>query len=408
MQKKDTMFRFYTAGESHGKGLIGFLEGLPAGLEVDRKQIDRQLYRRQLGYGRGRRMAIESDHVEILSGVRHGRTLGSPISFLVANKDWENWRISMSCDSVSGDADLRNITHPRPGHADLPGALKYQTRDIRDILERASARETAARVAGGAFARLFMKYFGIRIASHVLAIGGERVAAAYEKLPFDDIAAIDREAGENGEEKAVFAAYLRCADRDAAVRMITLIDEAARAGDTFGGVVEIVAAGVPTGLGSHVQWDRRLDGRLAAAMMSIPSVKAVEIGDGIAGAGEPGSRVHDAISYDSDERRFRHETNRAGGIEGGISNGEEVRARIYLKPIPTLRRPLASVDVCSKQTFHAAVERGDVCAVTAAGVVGEAMLALELCGAFLEKFGGDSIEETAENFSRFMDRVKKY
>ena len=393
------MLVFYTAGESHGKGLIGFLEGLPAGLEIDRKLIDRQLYRRQLGYGRGGRMAIESDRVEILSGVRHGRTIGSPVSFMIANKDWENWLVPMSCDPVPDGADPRSVTRPRPGHADLPGALKYQTRDMRDILERASARETAARVAGGAFARILLEYFGARIASHVLAVGGERVAAAYESLPFDDIAAAENEADEK---------YLRCADREAAARMTTLIDEAGKTGDTLGGVVEIAAAGVPPGLGSHVQWNRRLDGRLAGAMMSIPSVKAVEIGDGVAGARKPGSQVHDAISYDAEERRFRHETNRAGGIEGGVSNGEEVRARIYLKPIPTLRRPLASVDIRSKQTFDAAVERGDVCAVPAGGVVGEAMMALELCGAFLEKFGGDSIEETAENYGRFMERMRRY
>ena len=396
------MLGFYTAGESHGKGLIGFLEGFPAGLEIDRGLIDRQLHRRQLGYGRGGRMAIESDRVEIISGVRHGRTLGSPVSFWIVNKDWENWRIPMSCDPVPGDAGLRNVTRPRPGHADLPGALKYQTHDMRDILERASARETAARVAGGAFARILLEYFGVRIASHVLAIGVERVAAGYESLPFDDIAAAENESNETEEP------YLRCADSDAATRMIGLIDEAGITGDTLGGVVEIAAAGAPPGLGSHVQWDRRLDGRLARAMMSIPSVKAVEIGDGVAGAQKPGSQVHDAISYDADARRFSHETNRAGGIEGGVSNGEEVRLRIYLKPIPTLRRPLASVDVCSKQIFDAAVERGDVCAVPAAGVVGEAMLALELCGAFLEKFGGDSMDEIRENYDRCMERVRDY
>ena len=393
------MLRFYTAGESHGKGLIGFLEGLPAGLEIDRTIIDRQLYRRQLGYGRGRRMAIESDRVEILSGVRLGRTLGSPISFLIVNRDWENWQVPMSCDQVPEDADTRNITRPRPGHADLPGALKFQTHDIRDILERASARETAARVAGGTFARILLKYFSMHVASHVLAVGWQQVAAGYELLPFDDIVAAENEADES---------YLRCADSDAAARMIALIDEAERTGDTLGGVVEIAATGIPPGLGSHVQWDRRLDGRLARAMMSIPSVKAVEIGDGIAGARKPGSHAHDAISYDAAARRFRRKTNRAGGMEGGVSNGEEVRVRIYLKPIPTLPRPLASVDVCSKQVYDAAVERGDVCAVPAAGVVGEAMLALELCSAFLEKFGGDSMGETGENYDRFMERVRGY
>ena len=393
------MLRFYTAGESHGKGLIGFLEGLPSGLEIDRKLLDRQLYRRQLGYGRGGRMMIENDQVEILSGVRHGRTLGSPVSFMIANKDWQNWRISMSCDPVQDDADPRVVTRPRPGHADLPGALKYQARDMRDILERASARETAARTAGGAFARIFLEYFGVRIASHVLAVGMERVASGYESLPFDDIVA-----AENSSDEA----YLRCADTEAAARMRVLIDETAKTGDTLGGIVEIAAVGVPPGLGSHVQWDRRIDGRIAGAMMSIPSVKAVEVGDGVAGAQKPGSLVHDAISYDVAARRFRHETNRAGGIEGGVSNGEEVYVRVYLKPIPTLRRPLASVDVHTKQAFDAAVERGDVCAVPAAGVVGEAMFALELGNAFLEKFGGDSIDETAENYTRFMERVKSY
>jgi len=393
------MFRFYTAGESHGKGLVGFLEGLPAGLEIDSKVIDRQLYRRQLGYGRGGRMAIESDHVEILSGVRHGRTIGSPVSFVIANKDWMNWLVPMSCEPVPDDADRRNVTRPRPGHADLPGALKYQTRDMRDILERASARETAARVAGGAFARILLEYFGVRIASHVLAVGKERVSDVYELLSFDDITAVENEAAE---------AYLRCADHETAARMISLIDEAAKTGDTLGGVVEIAAAGVPPGLGSHVQWDRRLDGQLAGAMMSIPSVKAVEIGDAVAGARKPGSQMHDAISYDAAEQRFRRETNRAGGMEGGISNGEELRVRIYLKPIPTLRRPLASVDVYSKQIFNAIVERGDICAVPAAGVVGEAMLALVLCSACLEKFGGDSIYETTENYGRFMERVREY
>ena len=393
------MLRFYTAGESHGKVLIGFLEGLPAGLEIDRELIDRQLFRRQLGYGRGGRMMIENDQVEILSGVRHGRTLGSPVSFMIANKDWQNWRISMSCDPVQDDADQRVVTRPRPGHADLPGALKYQTRDIRDILERASARETAARTAGGAFARIFLEYFGVRIASHVLAVGRERVASGYESLPFDDIAAAENKSDE---------AYLRCADTETAARMRALIDEAAKSGDTLGGIVEIAAVGVPPGLGSHVQWDRRIDGRIAGAMMSIPSVKAVEVGDGVAGAQKPGSLVHDAISYDVAARSFRHETNRAGGIEGGVSNGEEVYVRVYLKPIPTLRRPLTSVDIHSKQVFDAAVERGDVCAVPAAGVVAEAMLALELGGAFLEKFGGDSMNETAENYTRFMERVKKY
>ena len=394
------MLRFYTAGESHGKGLIGFLEGLPAGLEIDRQFVDRQLRRRQLGYGRGGRMLIESDRVEILSGVRHGKTMGSPIAFMIANRDWENWQIPMSSDPLEQDhdsVDLRRVTRPRPGHADLPGALKYQTHDVRNILERASARETAARVAGGAFCRMMMEHFGMRIASHVLAIGDVRVDDSFETISFEEILKIENDDDTTG---------LRTADREAAARMITLIDEAGKTGDTLGGIVEVVAEGIPVGLGSHIQWDRRLDGRIAQAMMSIPSVKAVEIGDGIQNAQRPGSCVHDAISYDADSSRFTHETNRAGGVEGGISNGEEVRVRIYLKPIPTLRRPLASVDIETRQPFDAAVERGDVCAVPAAGVVGEAMLGIVLAGAFAEKFGGDSIGEMALNFENYLELVR--
>ena len=394
------MLRFYTAGESHGKGLIGFLEGLPAGLEIDRQFIDRQLWRRQLGHGRGGRMLIESDMVEILSGVRHGKTIGSPIAFMIANRDWENWQVSMSSDPLKQDhdsTDLRRVTRPRPGHADLSGVLKYQTHDVRDILERASARETAARVAAGAFCRICMGRFGVCIASHVMAIGDARVDESFEKLPFEEIMKIENDDDVSG---------LRTADRAAATRMIALIDEAGKVGDTLGGVVEIVAKGVPPGLGSHIQWDWRLDGRIAQVMMSIPSVKAVEIGDGIHGAHRPGSCVHDAISYDIASRVFTHETNRAGGVEGGISNGEEIRVRIYMKPIPTLRRPLASVDIETKQPFDAAVERGDVCAVPAAGVVGEAMLGIVLASAFVEKFGGDSIGEMTRNFENYLELVK--
>jgi len=390
------MLRFYTAGESHGKCLIGFLEGLPAGLAIDREFIDRQLRRRQLGYGRGGRMAIERDSAEILTGVRHGKTLGGPISFMIANRDWENWRDSMSVDPVQEDADLRRVTRPRPGHADLPGALKYQTHDVRDILERASARETAARVAGGAFCRMLTGHFGVRIGSHVLAIGDARVASEYENLPVGDVLALD-----DDQE-------LRCADRMAKRNMMMLIYDASNTGDTLGGVVEIVADAAPPGLGSHIQWDRRLDGRIAQAMMSIPSVKAVEIGDGVNGARNPGSRVHDPIYYVADSKSFHRATNRAGGVEGGISNGEEIRARIYLKPIPTLRRSLMSVDVVSKNAFDAAVERGDVCAVPAAGVVGEAMLGIVLADAFIEKFGGDSIKEMEENYEGYQRLLREY
>ncbi|MDR1727586.1 MAG: chorismate synthase [Acidobacteriota bacterium] len=394
------MLRFYTAGESHGKGLVGFLEGLPAGLEIDRGFIDRQLRRRQLGYGRGGRMAIESDRVEVLAGVRHGRTLGSPVAFLVENKDWANWTAAMSPDPVAGasDDDLRRVTRPRPGHADLAGAVKYQTHDVRDVLERASARETAARVAGGAFCRTLTACFGVEVASHVLAIGAARVATGFESLPLAAILAIDQDD----------PAGLRVADAEAARRMAALIDGAGRDGDTLGGVVEVVAGGVPPGLGSHVQWDRRLDGRIAQAMMSIPSAKAVEVGAGVEGAHNPGSLVHDAISYDAAACRFTRATNRAGGVEGGVSNGEELRVRVHLKPIPTLRRPLASVDVEGKQPFDAAVERGDVCAVPAAGVVAEAMLGVVLAEAFVEKFGGDSLAEMRRNFDGYMELVRGF
>ncbi len=374
------MLRFLTAGESHGKGLIGILEGLPAGLWVDRGFVDLELYRRQLGYGRGGRMKIERDRVEILAGVRHGETLGSPVSFLIANRDWENWTTAMSAEGVAEGADRREVTRPRPGHADLPGVLKYRRSDVRDVLERASARETAARVAGGALARLFLLRYGIRIGSHVLAVGPERVGAEFEHLPLERIVALDPESP------------LRAADGEAEGRMMAAIDRARAAGDTLGGSLEVVAGGVPPGLGSHIQWDRRLDGWIAQAMLSIPSAKACEIGCALEGARTPGSGVHDAIVYGAG-RGFSHATNRAGGIEGGMSNGEEIRIRVYCKPIPTLGRPLASVDLRSLEPSQGALERGDTCAVPAAGVVAEAMLGLVLARAFLEKFGGDAVAE---------------
>lgn len=390
------MVRFYTAGESHGKCLVGFLEGLPSGLQVDVECINRQLHRRQLGYGRGGRMAIESDRVEILSGLRHGTTLGSPIAFAIPNKDWSNWQAPMSAEPVAAGAEVRAVARPRPGHADLPGALKYQTHDVRNILERASARETATRVAGGAFCRVFLERFGIRIGSHVLAVGRQHVAGPYAALSAHEILALDSESP------------LHCADASAERQMMALIDEAQKAGDTLGGVIEVVADAVPPGLGSHIQWDRRLDGMLAQALMSIPSAKAVEIGGGIEGAQMPGSGVHDEIFYEAAARRFYRTTNRAGGVEGGISNGESVRARVYFKPIPTLSRPLASVDVDSKQPFAAAVERGDTCVIPAAGVIAEAMLSLVLATAFLDKFGGDSMPEIQANYQSYRQLLQDY
>jgi chorismate synthase len=390
------MLRFLTAGESHGKCLTGMLEGMPRGLAIDSDFINLQLHRRQLGHGRGGRMKIERDEIEIQSGVRHGCTLGSPIAFTIFNKDWDHWQEAMAIEPVTEKAGIRTVTRPRPGHADLAGALKYQTRDIRDVLERASARETATRVAVGAFCQLLLARFGIRIGSRVIAIGKERVATQFENLPSQTIFDLNQESP------------IRCADPSAEKRMIALIDETEKEGDTLGGCIEAVAASVPPGLGSHAQWDRKLDGQLAQAMMSIPSAKAVEIGCGVDGAMRPGSAVHDEIFYDSQAKRFFRKTNRAGGVEGGISNGESIRVRVHVKPIPTLRRPLASVDIESKQAFEATVERSDVCVVPAAGVIAEAMLGIVLANAFLEKFGGDSIAETEANFANYIRLLEQY
>ncbi len=390
------MLRFLTAGESHGKCLIGVLEGLPSGLAINIDYVNHQLRRRQHGHGRGGRMKIESDRIEILSGVRQGKTLGSPISFSIQNKDWDHWQIPMSAEPVPEGTDVRSVSRPRPGHADLAGALKFQTYDVRDVLERASARETAVRVAAGAFCRLFLTHFGVRIASHVVAVGQERIAREFEDLSIETILALDPESP------------LRCADPDAGKRMMGLIDKAGEAGDSVGGIVEAVAGPVLPGLGSHIQWDRRLDGQMAQAVMSIPSVKAVEIGCGIGAAQSLGSAVHDQIFYDPHTKHFYRKSNRAGGVEGGISNGEDIRIRMYLKPIPTLGKPLISVDVRSKKPFDAMVERSDTCVVSAAGVIAEAMLGIVLAQAFLEKFGGDSIKETEGNFASFVRMLEQY
>jgi chorismate synthase len=390
------MLRFVTSGESHGKCLIGVLEGLPSDLAVDLESINFQLYRRQLGYGRGGRMRIEKDHIEILAGVRHGKTIGSPIAFKIENRDWPHWEIPMSPEPVPEGSNIRSLTRPRPGHVDLAGALKYQTRDVRDVLERASARETATRVAIGAFCRLFLRHFKIELGSQVLSVGRERVAPEFEELESEQIFKLDPESP------------MHCADIQAEKRMMAAIDRAKEAGDTLGGIVEVVASRVPVGLGSHTQWDRKLDGQLAQALMSIPAAKAVEIGTGVKGAENFGSEVHDEIFYDAQRRRFNRRTNRAGGLEAGITDGADLRARVYIKPIPTLRKPLRSVDLRTKEPFEAAFERSDTCVVPAAAVIAEAMMSIVVARAFLEKFGGDSLGETEANFANYEKLLDEY
>jgi chorismate synthase len=381
------MFRFLTAGESHGKALTAVVEGVPAGLRLDEEFIARDLKRRQGGYGRSFRQSIEHDRAEILSGVRLGLTMGSPITLVIWNQDWENWKTAMSVSPVEGDT--KRVTRPRPGHADLAGVTKYGLDDIRPILERASARETAARVAAGAVARRFLEEFGVQINSHTLAIGGQWAGAA---------ARVDWQQVENS--------LVRCADPVAEKDMMAEIEEATGSGDTVGGVSEVVASGVPVGLGSHVQWDKRLDGRIAQAMMSIQSVKGAEIGDAFRSAEERGSQVHDGIVADgSSPYRWRRKSNHAGGIEGGTSNGEPIVLRLAVKPIPTLAKPLSSMDLTTGKSVQAHFERSDICAVPAVGVIGEAMLAMVLTDAMLEKFGGDSMQETRRNLEGYVKSI---
>jgi chorismate synthase len=391
-----SQFNFITAGESHGKGLVAIIEGLPAGLSIDPAFINRELWRRQQGYGRGGRMKIESDEVEFLSGVRHGKTLGSPISLLIRNRDFENWQDVMAVEprEFADEKRARKLTRPRPGHTDLAGGLKYDTHDLRDILERASARETAARVAVGAFAKLLLKEIDVELASHTAMIGS--VPDKPIKATWEQITAIPDDSP------------LRCVDKEAEEKMVALIDATKEAKDTLGGIFEVVARGVVAGLGAHTQWNRKIDGRLAQAIMCIPAVKAVEIGMGVDVSRSTGSRVHDEIGYNSAERTFARPTNRAGGIEGGITNGEEVRVSGHLKPISTLRQPLASVDVITKQESAAAFERSDIVAVPAAGVIGEAMVAIVLADAAREKFGGDSLGEMKRNFEGYLEQLKLY
>ena len=389
------MFRFTTAGESHGRALVAIVEGLPAGLQVDVEKINRELERRQRGYGRGARMKIERDRAEILSGVRRGLTLGSPVALVIQNKDWENWTEVMSAEPGEVPPErARRVKRPRPGHADLAGGLKFGARDLRDVLERASARETAARVACGALARQLLSAFGTEIRSHVVQLGG--VPLEPLEVSWEEVCAIPEDSP------------LRCADRSAQARMVELIDEKRREGDTLGGTFEVLARGVVAGLGSHASWDAKLDGQLARALMSVPAVKAVSIGAGVESASLPGSQVHDEIGYDAESRAFTRPTNRAGGLEGGITNGEELRVRGYLKPISTLRRPLRSVDVDTKLEEAAAFERSDVTAVPAAGVIGEAMVALVLARAMREKFGGDSLVEMRRNFDGYLEQLRNY
>ena len=390
------MLRFETAGESHGETLVATLTGLPAGLPVSLDFINRQLWRRQQGFGRGGRMKIESDKAHIVSGVRHSKTIGSPIAILLQNRDWKNWSDALPVEDAEGsEGKAKPVKRPRPGHADLAGSLKYNFHDARYVLERASARETTSRVAVGALCKLFLAQFDIQILSHVIAVGNvvlerdaswEELEALYQK---DEI-------------------LLNCVDSDTEQRMKAEVDEAFRTGDTRGGVFEVVAHNVPVGLGSHITWDSRLDGRLAQAILSVQALKAVEIGRGMLAALSPGSKVQDTIHYDKQRKAFHRGSNRAGGLEGGMTNGEDLIVRGYIKPISTLRRPLESVDLDTREPAMAAYERSDVAVVPAAGVIGEAMVSIVLVGAFLEKFGGDSLGETKRNFEGFQKQVREF
>lgn len=390
------MIRFVTAGESHGQALIAWISGVPAGLRVDLEFINRELHRRQLGYGRGGRQKIEKDQVEALAGIRHGQTIGAPIALRIQNRDWSNWERAMAVEDRAEDAAARKpLTAPRPGHADLSGGLKFNFHDARYILERASARETAARVAAGAVTKLLLREFGCEVLSHVIAVGHARLERAASWSEIEKVCA-------NLESP------LRCVDAAVEERMKAEVDQVLRAGDTVGGVFEVVAHNVPPGLGTHAEWDRKLDGRLAQTMMCLQAVKAVEIGGGVTAAVSYGSEVQDEIGYDEKKRRFVRPTNRAGGIEGGITNGEDVIVRGYLKPISTLRRALGTADMVSKQAVQAAYERSDVCVVPAGSVAGEAMVALTLAGAFVEKFGGDSIAEMRRNFDGYQRQLDEF
>jgi chorismate synthase len=394
------MMRYFTAGESHGETLIAFLSGVPAGLEIDLQFVDRELWRRQQGFGRGGRMKIEKDHAHIVSGVRHGKTIGSPVAILLANNDWKNWQESLPVET--GDPEKhKRVASPRPGHADLAGAMKYNFAEARYVLERASARESTSRVALGAIAKLFLRTLGIEVLSHVIAVGHavlENTEISWSRLQ---------------ELHAKDEVLLNCANPETEQRMKAEVDQALRTGDSVGGVFEVVAHNVPPGLGTYAQWDERLDGLLAQAVMSLQAVKAVEIGTGVGSALAFGSTVHDEIGYQAKTKEsaftgFTRASNHAGGIEGGVSNGEDILVRGYLKPISTLRRPLGSVDFASREPVKAAYERSDVCVVPAAGVAAEAMVALTLARCALEKFGGDSMLETLRNFEGYKQQLQRF
>ncbi len=396
------MLRYLTGGESHGPCLTAILEGIPAGLRVNKEFIDKDLRRRQSGYGRGERMKIESDKVEILSGLRGGETLGSPLTLLIRNKDWENWQTIMDPFSPPENSEkegksVPRLTRPRPGHADLAGAIKYNHKDLRNILERSSARETAARVAVGAIAKVLLKEFEIEIISQVVELG--KIKAHTADLTVEKI--------RRQRDKS----QLSCPDRTAEKLMVEEIGKAEKAGDSLGGIFEVMVTNVPVGLGSHVHWDKKLDGRLAQALMSIQAIKGVEIGLGFETSRRPGSKVHDEIFYqerqaNEEKAGFFRKTNNAGGIEGGMSNGEMIVVRAAMKPIPTIKAPLKSVDLLTKDPVTAVVERADTCAVPAAAVVGEAVVAFEIAGAMQEKFGGDSLSEMKRNYESYLDYVK--
>jgi chorismate synthase len=390
------MFRFVTAGESHGQALIAWVSGVPAGVPVDFEFVQRELHRRQLGYGRGGRQKIEKDRVEFLSGVRHGQTIGAPIALRIDNRDWANWEKALSVEKLSeSESAERHLTAPRPGHADLAGSMKFNLHDARYILERASARETAARVAAGTIAKLLLRQFGCEILSHVIAVGKARLERA---AAWTEIQAVC----ENLDSP------LRCVDAETEAKMKSEVEVVHRAGNTVGGIFEVVAHNVVTGLGSHAQWDEKLDARLAQAVMSIQAVKGVEIGAGIAAATSYGSEVMDEIGYDAAAKQFTRASNRAGGLEGGITNGQDVVVRGYLKPISTLRTPLGTVDMVTKQPISAAYERSDVCVVPAGGVAGESMVSIVLAQAMVEKFGGDSLGEMRRNFDGYLKQLKEF
>ena len=390
------MFRFVTAGESHGQALITWISGLPAGVPIDFEFIQNELNRRQLGYGRGGRQKIEKDRVEALAGIRHGQTIGAPITMRIENRDWANWEKALPVEDLPGEqGSKRPLTAPRPGHADLAGSMKFNFHDARYILERASARETAARVAAGAIAKLLLRQFECTVLSHVIAVGKARLERA---ASWNEIQTIC----------ANLDSPLRCVDPITEAHMKGEVDQVHRAGNTVGGIFEVVAHNVIAGLGSHAQWDEKLDARLAQAVMSIQAVKGVEIGAGIAAATSYGSEVMDEIGYDTLDKRFTRGSNRAGGLEGGITNGEDVVVRGYLKPISTLRSPLSTADMVTKQPITAAYERSDVCVVPAGGVAGEAMVSFVLAQAFIEKFGGDSLGETRRNFDGYVKQLKEF